>query len=233
MPSNPSTPSLRTIIDKTLDRSAVEELCNDGTPIKLVGCDLEGADISRLDLASWIFDGCILRQANLIGANLEETQWTGCRGGFADFTSADLSDSTFQSSDFNNASFKRATLTSCRIERCKMTGANLSDAATLGLSFEATLLAGAILPLLSFRKMTLRQLDFAQADLMKCDFRDSVLEDCSLRDANLADARFEGADLRGADLGGLRLFNAKAFRGATISREQAGQLLSELGLSVL
>lgn len=45
-------------------------------------------------------------------------------------------------------------------------------------------------------------------------------------------SRFEGADLRGVDLGGLRLVDASLFRGATISREQAGQLLSELGLNV-
>jgi uncharacterized protein YjbI with pentapeptide repeats len=45
-------------------------------------------------------------------------------------------------------------------------------------------------------------------------------------------ARFEGADLRGADLGGVRLVDASLFRGATISREQAGQLLGELGLNV-
>ena len=33
-------------------------------------------------------------------------------------------------------------------------------------------------------------------------------------------------------LGGLRLVDAGLFRGATISREQAGQLLGELGLYV-
>ena len=35
-----------------------------------------------------------------------------------------------------------------------------------------------------------------------------------------------------ADLGGIRLLNAKQFKGATISRDQAGQLLAELGLKV-
>jgi uncharacterized protein YjbI with pentapeptide repeats len=44
--------------------------------------------------------------------------------------------------------------------------------------------------------------------------------------------RFDGADLRGADLGGLRLVDASLFRGATISREQAAQLLAELGLNI-
>ncbi|SDA16652.1 Pentapeptide repeat-containing protein [Sphingomonas sp. NFR15] len=59
-----------------------------------------------------------------------------------------------------------------------------------------------------------------------------MFEACSLRDGNMAGSRFTGADLRGADLGGLRLVDAALFRGATISRDQAGQLLGELGLNV-
>jgi uncharacterized protein YjbI with pentapeptide repeats len=102
----------------------------------------------------------------------------------------------------------------------------------LGASFEETLLVAAKLPGFSFRKTRLQRLDFSQADLRKADFREAVLEDCSLRDANLTGARFEGADLRGADLGGLRLGDAALFRGATISRQQAGQMLAELGLKV-
>ena len=66
----------------------------------------------------------------------------------------------------------------------------------------------------------------------KGDFRMTVFEDCSLREAMVSGSRFEGSDLRGADLGGLRLVDAGLFRGATISREQAGQLLGELGLNV-
>ena len=68
--------------------------------------------------------------------------------------------------------------------------------------------------------------------ISKGDFRMTVFEDCSLREAMVSGSRFEGSDLRGADLGGLRLVDAGLFRGATISREQAGQLLGELGLNV-
>ena len=59
-----------------------------------------------------------------------------------------------------------------------------------------------------------------------------VFEECSLRDASMAGSRFDGADLRGADIGGLRLVDASLFRGATLSRAQAGELLGELGLKV-
>ncbi|MDB5686217.1 MAG: hypothetical protein JWR77_806, partial [Rhizorhabdus sp.] len=94
------------------------------------------------------------------------------------------------------------------------------------------LLINAKLPAFSFRSMILRKIDFGQADLRKCDFRQAAFEECSLRDAVLHGSRFEGADLRGCDLGGLRLTDASLFRGATISREQAGGLLAELGLKV-
>jgi uncharacterized protein YjbI with pentapeptide repeats len=102
----------------------------------------------------------------------------------------------------------------------------------LGVNFEETLLIAAKLPSCSFHGMLLQRLDLSQADLRKSDFRKAVFRDCSLRDANLTDARFEGADLRGADLGGLRLIDAARFRGAVISREQAAQLLAELGLKI-
>lgn len=115
---------------------------------------------------------------------------------------------------------------------CKFTGADLTDVRALEVRFEETLLINAKMPGRDFRKAMLTRLDFSQADLRKCDFRHATFSDCSLRDALLDAARFEGADLRGADLGGVRLGDASQFRGATISSEQASQLLSELGLKV-
>jgi uncharacterized protein YjbI with pentapeptide repeats len=115
---------------------------------------------------------------------------------------------------------------------CKLTGADLAEARAFGLGLEETLLINAKLPALSFRKQILKRVDFSQADLRKCDFRAAMFEECSLRDALLAGSRFEGADLRGADLGGLRLEDAALFRGAMVSRVQAGQLLSQLGIIV-
>jgi uncharacterized protein YjbI with pentapeptide repeats len=115
------------------------------------------------------------------------------------------------------------------VEGSKLTGADLTDARIIDLHCEEVLLAGAKLAGLSF-KQRLRHLDFSQADLRKADLRETVFEACSLRDATLTGARFEKADLRGADLGGLRLTDVALFRGATISREQAGQLIAELGL---
>jgi len=220
------------IENRWLDRAEIEALIAQGQPVRLTRCDLEEADLSRLALINWVFDRCVLKRANLIGAKLEGTTWESCRGPFADFTGVDLTEATMDGCDFNNANLRGATLTNASFARGKMTGANFAETRTLNCSFEEMLLADTRMPQFSFHKSRLVRLDFQNADLNRTDFRNAVFDGCSLRDAHLADCRFEGADLRGADLGGIRLMNAKQFKGATISRAQAGQLLAELGLKV-
>ena len=79
---------------------------------------------------------------------------------------------------------------------------------------------------------TASELHFSEADLRFCDFRNAVFEDCSLRGAYLQECRFEGADLRGADIGGVKITDAKRYKGAIISKQQAAHLLGQLGLQV-
>lgn len=52
------------------------------------------------------------------------------------------------------------------------------------------------------------------------------------KDASLKETRFQGTDLRGADMGGLTLADAAVLKGATITREQASQILKQFGLDV-
>ncbi|NKJ44183.1 uncharacterized protein YjbI with pentapeptide repeats [Novosphingobium sp. SG720] len=230
----PRNAFVQTVEGATLARADILALmpANGAGTVNLVACDLGEADLADLDLGGWRFERCSLRSADLTGANLERTQWLSCRGPFAVFLNADLSDATIQSCDFNNANLRHARLTGTRITGCKLTGADLTDARTIDLHCEEVLLVGAKLAGLSFRKRHLQRLDLSQADLRKVDFRDATFEACSLRDALLGGARFEKADLRGAQLDGLRLVDAALFRGATISRDQAAQLIAELGLTL-
>ena len=228
-----STPSFsEQIADRSLARADVEALCSRGSPACVVGCDLDGVDLSGLAMTGWRFERCGVRKAIFKNAKLAETAWVGCRGAFADFTAAELTDARFQSGDFNNAKFRRAAISTAVFRGTKLTGADFSDVKAFGVSFEEALLVDALLPGMSFRKSAIVRVDFTQADLTRCDFRDCSFEGCSLRGASLQGARFEGADLRGAELGGLRLDDARLFRGATISRAQAGQLLAEMGLKI-
>jgi fluoroquinolone resistance protein len=57
----------KSIRDRTLDRKEIQALTG---PQKLVGCDLEDADLSRLDLSGWSFEQCNLRRTNLRKAQL-------------------------------------------------------------------------------------------------------------------------------------------------------------------
>jgi uncharacterized protein YjbI with pentapeptide repeats len=100
-------------------------------------------------------------------------------------------------------------------------------------AFERCLLINVNLRGLSFRRAQLDGVDFQSADLRDADFRDAVLTGCSLREANVTKARFEGADLHGTDLGSLQLADASRFKGAIISKKQARELLSGLGLKVV
>lgn len=218
--------------EQALTRADVTRLLASSSPSHLIDCDLEEADLARLDLSGWTFERCNLRHTDFTGSKLEGTAWRSCRAALARFIGADLSDATVIASDFNNCVLRRSTITAATFERCKLTGSDLSEAKALNVHFEETLLIHAILPGFSFRKQTLKKIDFGQADLRKCDFRATIFEECSLRDSIMTGSRFDAADLRGADLGGLKLVDASQFRGATISREQAGQLLSELGLNV-
>jgi uncharacterized protein YjbI with pentapeptide repeats len=221
----------RSLSEQRLGRADIVPLAM-GLPAHLIDCDLDEADLSGLDLSRWIFERCQLRHTDFTGAKLDGTRWQSCRGGFVQLTCADLREAELLACDFNNGVLRRAKLFGAKFERCKLTGADLTDASALDVQFVETLLVNARLPGFSFRKQVLTAVDFSQADLAKCDFRGTSFDGCSLRDATLDGGRFDGADLRGADIGGLRLVNAGLFRGATISREQAGQLLGELGLNV-
>ena len=224
--------ALRAIANCSLQRHDVEDLLATKLPHSLADCEMEECDLSRLDLSHWAFERCILRNAKLVGARLANTLWRNCKASGADFRGTDLEEATFRTGDYSNTSFRRAKAASTAFTGCKLTGADLSEISALGLVFEEVLLMSAKLPAFSFRKSVLRRLNFTQADLRQCDFREAIFEECSLRDANLVDARFEGADLRGADLGGLKLADTRYFKGATISKGQAGQLLAELGLRI-
>ena len=195
------------------DRAAVETALETAGPARFIGWNLSAADLGGLDL-----HGC---------------NFVRCRGGKADFSSTDLTEASFEGSDLNNTTWRGARLSAAQFSDCKLTGAQFQEASTLGLCFLRSLLVNASLRRFSFRRQSLEGIDFSGADLVGCDFREAVLLECSLRDANIADARFEDADLRGADLGALRLADAGRFRGAVISKRQAADLLSGLGLKVM
>ena len=217
----------------SLQRDALEDLIDQHSgPLRLIGVDLSGADLSRMVLDHWVFERCILVQTSFLGSRLDGTQGTSCRAAHAIFEAANLLEAQVSCWDLNNTRWKRSKLSQANFAHCKLTGANFTHCASLGLSFSETRLNSAFLAGLSFARTVLNNLDFSDSDLSDADFRKAELIDCSLAHARINGANFAGADLRGADLSGFRLNDAKLFKGAVISKAQASMLLSELGLSV-
>jgi fluoroquinolone resistance protein len=180
------------------------------------------------------FAGWNLTEADLNGLDFQGCEFLRCRGAHANFSSSNVAEARFLFCDFNNTKWRGTNVSSAFFRDCKLTGAQMVVANTLmPPAFERCLLINANLRGLSFRRAQLDGVDFQGADLRDADFRDAVLTGCSLREANVANARFEGADLRGADLGSLQLADASRFKGAIISKKQAGELLSGLGLKVI
>jgi uncharacterized protein YjbI with pentapeptide repeats len=183
-------------------------------PTRFVGWNLTEADLNGLD-----FHGC---------------EFVRCRAGHANFSSCNFTEARFLFCDFNNTKWRGTIVSSAFFQDCKLTGVQMVVASTLmPPAFERCLLINANLRGLSFRRAQLDGVDFQGADLRDADFRDAALTGCSLREANVTKARFEGADLRDADLGSLQLVDASRFKGAIISKMQAGELLSGLGLKVV
>jgi uncharacterized protein YjbI with pentapeptide repeats len=175
---------------------------------------LTGADLNRLDL-----HGC---------------EFVRCRAGHVNFSSRNFTEARFLFCDFNNATWRGTILSSAVFQDCKLTGAQKAVASTLmPPAFERCLLINENLRGLSLRRAQLDDVDFQGADLRDADFRDAVQTGCRVREANVTKARFEGAHLHRADFGNLQLADASQFKGAIISKKQAGELLCGLGMKVV
>jgi uncharacterized protein YjbI with pentapeptide repeats len=87
----------------SLQRDEVQDLIDQHRgPLRLMGVDLSGADLSRRVLEHWVFERCTLAQTSFLGARLEGTQWKSCRAGHAVFEAANLLEAQFISCDLNN-----------------------------------------------------------------------------------------------------------------------------------
>ncbi|MDN2805800.1 pentapeptide repeat-containing protein, partial [Campylobacter coli] len=81
--------------EQTLSRADVEAALPHA-PLVFQECDLDGADLSRLDLRNCTFISCSIAETSFYAAKLGQTTWQRCRGRQADFEAADLTDARFQ-----------------------------------------------------------------------------------------------------------------------------------------
>ncbi|WP_321817436.1 MULTISPECIES: pentapeptide repeat-containing protein [unclassified Paraburkholderia] len=233
-PQEPSTSDTPHFSEITLDRDDLGRILREcGDEPTFEQCTFSGEDFSNFDFRAARFTRCNFENTLLEHAELARSRWLACKCASASFRFANLTEARFVQSDLNNTDWKASKLASAVFTGVKLTGARFVDARTLGLSFHDSLLIGADLRGLSFRKQALEGLNFSDADLSDCDFRDAVFEGGSLRNALLRNSRFDGADLRSVDLSGLRLADVmQHLKGTILSVEQAVTLIGDCGVRV-
>lgn len=227
-------PQHHLVTSRTLTRRNIEAAIAAATmPVHLVECDLEGVDLSRLDIGGFSFDRCSLIETDLSHASAVGTTWTSCRARKASLRGIDLTDATMRSGDWNNSDWQGATIASMRMTGAKLTGADFRGVRALGTVFEDCLMQSATLCGMSFRKAALGRCDMARADVRECDFRDAVFgEGSSLANAQIDSAKFQGADLREVDLAGHGIDALRILAGARVTMAQACSIVAGAGLRV-
>jgi uncharacterized protein YjbI with pentapeptide repeats len=153
---------------------AAQKLWNDsrqqrGQAVELIYQDLEGIDLSGLDLTDACFAGSNLKLARAVATSLAYGHLQ-----LANFENANLSLANLAKARLNNAVFDHATLI----------GANLAKANAIQTSFKRADLRGANLAGMRAHQHT----SFAGADL----------RDADLEDIRMSEVDFTDVDLRGA-----------------------------------
>ena len=146
----------------------------------LVEADLSSVNLSGADLSNSDLSGARLTDVNLQGANLSNASLVG-----ADLRRADLRNTTLTGADFRGANLSQATLTQSDLTRISLQGANLTNT-------------------------TLTEVDLSGTDLRGTSLTNADLTGADLSDAILVGARLSGANLRGADLSNADLSGAYA-----------------------
>lgn len=167
------------------------------TDLRFQGCNLAGANLSKLDLRHINFKYANLRNSNLKGAN--------------------LSYSNLERADLYQSNLEGAQLVGTQLAYANLENSNLRAISTVETSNDKTK------PKTSFEGANLKNTNFegsqmAEVNLRKAALKGSNLQNCDLSRATLAATDLENCDLSGSDLNEANLRNAN-IKGAQFELE--------------
>lgn len=234
MEDSTSTHQHHSVTGRQLTRRNIEAAIAKATmPVRFVDCDMEGVDLSHLDLSGFSFERCTIIDADLRHAKATGTRWTSCRARKAMLCGIDLTDAHLQGGDWNNSDWTASKIAGARFVGLKLTGATFVNSRSLGAVFEDCLMRSCDLRGLSFRKAKLGRCDMSHANVCEVDFRGASLDEgSSLAGAKMDGARFDQADLRSTDISGIGADRVSTLRGARISIAQAAAIIAGSGVKV-
>lgn len=152
-------------------------------------------DLQMADLRSLRMTGLNLARADLTGAFLTDSDFSGPRNGpGAVLNGAKLSNANLTRTRLNRAQLQDVNLTGAdlshtNLDRSNLTGAELFRANMYRASLNRATLNDA----------SLTEANLSRADLTRCNLQDARLAEATLIGARLGDANLHGANIRGAD----------------------------------
>lgn len=192
------------------------------------GADLEDALLSRAFLTNADFRGARLRNATMTNLRSGEgrfDQGVSVRFDNADLMGADLENSRFKDAKFTNADLSGANLEDTLFTECSLIDADLTKARLRGARFNECAMRGAVgtpAERVRDRSASLAGLDFAGLDLHGVNFSGRDLHDARFTGALLSESVFAGCDLTRCD------FSKASLSWADFSRAVLGEAVFKL-----
>lgn len=173
---------------------------------EVITANLNGVDLSSMNLSFADFSRTNLRWANLSDSSLLS----------ANFTQANLSEAKLNGADLSWATLRMTDLTEAILINAVLLGADLSQAKLGGTALNQALLHHANLSQADISAADLSRTNLVRADLSWANLSQTILAASDLSEANLSDAILHRADLREAKL------NSTDLSRAILSRAKLG-----------
>lgn len=189
----------------------------DGTlrGVRLIGANLQGADLSAANLAGARLEWADLRNVNLAGAdlsearldvaNLQRTNLTGAVLTGAALPKAQLPGAQLSDADLRNAVLGEANFQGADLKGANLSGARLGLADLRGADLEGANLEGVDLLGAELQEANLSRTNLQGAYLGEANLRRTLAQQTDMRHATLAGAKLRLVDLSEAQLQGARL----------------------------
>lgn len=163
--------------------------------LRFQGCNLAGANLSRLDLRHINFKYANLRNSNLKGANLSQSNLERADLFQSNLEGAQLTGANLAHANLENSNLRAITVLDPTNDRTKpktsFEGANLKNTNFEGSQLAQVSMRVAILRGSNLQNCDLSKAILAGADLENCDLSGSDLNEANLRNANVKGAQFE------------------------------------------
>ncbi|MBM6775176.1 pentapeptide repeat-containing protein [Olsenella profusa] len=179
------------------------------------------------------FAGLELTDASADGTGFENVAFRGCTFDHVDLSGCTFTDVVFSGCRFVGCDMGRSWLNRCDFRGCSAPGLTFLKGRLTGVSVTDSQMGYCDLSEATVDRLVARKSSLAEANVFGTRLRHVTLERCDLTRATFFRASLAGIDLSTCEIAGIRVSSDfHELRGATVSAEQAVQLVGLLGVRV-